>query len=98
MVYPSLFESFATQPLQAMKSGVPVITSTSGAMYEICGDAALYANYENFKDLAVKMMLIFKDENLRKTLIEKGKLHAEKYNWDITANFFWNIIEKTIVQ
>ena len=53
---------------------------------------------ENFKDIAVKMMLIFKDENLRKTLIEKGKLQAEKYNWDLTARLFWNAIEKTMTQ
>jgi glycosyltransferase involved in cell wall biosynthesis len=96
MVYPSLLEGFGTQPLQAMKSGVPVITSAGSAMSEVCGDAALYADPGNFKDIAVKMMLIFKDENLRKTLIEKGKLQAEKYNWDLTAHLFWNAIEKTM--
>jgi glycosyltransferase involved in cell wall biosynthesis len=98
MVYPSPLEGFGTQSLQAMKSGVPLITSAASAMSEICGDAALYADPENFKDIAVKMMLIFKDENLRKTLIEKGKLQAEKYNWDLTARLFWNAIEKTMTQ
>jgi len=97
MVYPSLLEGFGTQSLQAMKSGVPVITSAASAMSEICGDAALYADPENFKDIAIKMMLIFKDENLRKTLIEKSKLQAEKYNWDLTACLFWNAIEKTMI-
>ena len=98
MVYPSLLEGFGLQPLQAMKSGVPVITSIASAMSEICGDAALYADPGNFKDIAIKMMLIFKDENLRKTLIEKAKLQAEKYNWNITASLFWNTIEKTMTQ
>ena len=42
------------------------------------------------------MMLIYKDENLRRTLIEKAKLQAEKYTWDITASLFWNAIEKTM--
>ncbi len=64
-------------------------------MSEICGDAALYADPENFKEIAVQMMLIFKDENLRKTLIEKAKLQAEKFTWDIAASLFWNAIEKT---
>ena len=73
-----LLEGFGTQVLQAMKSGVPVITSPESAMSEICGDAALYADPENFKDIAVKMMLIFKDENLRKTLIDKGTINARK--------------------
>ncbi|MEP6950425.1 MAG: glycosyltransferase family 1 protein [Ginsengibacter sp.] len=98
MVYPSLLEGFGTQTLQAMKSGVPVITSPASAMAETCGDAALYADPANFKDIAIKMMLIYKDENLRKVLIEKANLQAEKYSWDITAGLFWNAIEKTMTQ
>ena len=43
MVYPSLYENFAAHPLEAIKSGVPVIASSKGVMPEICGDAALYA-------------------------------------------------------
>jgi glycosyltransferase involved in cell wall biosynthesis len=96
MVYPALLEDFGTHALQAMKSGVPVITSPASAMSEICGDAALYADPQNFKDIAVKMMLIYKDENLRKALIERGTLRAERYSWDISAGLFWNAIEKTM--
>ena len=44
LVYPSLFEGFGVPVLEAMQSGVPVITSASSAMEEIAGDAALYAD------------------------------------------------------
>jgi glycosyltransferase involved in cell wall biosynthesis len=88
MVHPSLYEGFATQPLEAMKTSVPVIASSKGAMPEILGDAALYADTENFKDIAVKMMQLFRDENVRKELIEKGKIQAEKFNWDVTSKLF----------
>jgi glycosyltransferase involved in cell wall biosynthesis len=97
LVYPSLFEGFATQPLQAMKSSIPVITSSTGAMPEIVADAALYADAENFKDIAIKMMMLFKDENLRKALIEKGTIQVKKYNWDNTAGLVWKSIEKTLL-
>jgi glycosyltransferase involved in cell wall biosynthesis len=96
MVHPSLYESFATQPLEAMRSGIPVINSSKGAMCEICGDAALYADMENFKEIAVKMMQLFKDENLRKELIEKGKIQAEKFNWGITSYLLWENVEKIL--
>ena len=96
MIYPSSADAFGTQTLQAMKSGVPVITSPASAMSEICGDAALYADPQNFKDIAVKMMRLFKDENLRQALIEKAKVHADKYNWDLTANLLWDAIAKTM--
>lgn len=94
MVYPSVYESFATQPLQAMKSGVPVIVSSKGVMPEICGDAALYADVENFKEIAVKMMQLFRDENFRKEIIKKGKIQAEKFNWNFTSELIWKEIEK----
>ena len=96
MVHPSLYESFATQPLEAMKSGVPVINSSKGAMPEICGDAALYADMENFKEIAVKMMQLFKDENLRRELIERGKIQAEKFNWNITSDLIWKNIQANL--
>jgi glycosyltransferase involved in cell wall biosynthesis len=97
MIDPSLYESFATQPLEAMKSGVPVVASSKGAMPEILEKAVLYADTENFKDIAVKMMQLFKDENLRNELIEKGKIQAQKFNWDVTAALLWEGIEKCMV-
>jgi glycosyltransferase involved in cell wall biosynthesis len=96
MVYPSISESFGTQALQAMKCAVPVITSPDTVMAEICADAALYADPENFKAIAVQMMLIFKNETLRNTLIEKGKSQVKKYSWDIAADLFCKAIEKAI--
>ena len=97
MVCPSVFAGFTTQPLEAIQCSVPVIASTKGAMPEIFGDAALYADTENFKEVAVRMMQIFRDENLRKELIDKGKVRAEKFNWDVTAKLLWENIEEVIM-
>lgn len=96
MVYPSLFEGFGVPPLEAMMCEVPVITSAVSSMPEIYGDAALYANPESFDDIADKMMLLYKDEQLRTNLIVKGKLQANKYSWDKTAALLWNCIEETM--
>jgi glycosyltransferase involved in cell wall biosynthesis len=95
MVYPSSLDGFGIPALQGMKSDIPVITSAGSAMQEICGDAALYADVANFKDIAVKMMLLFKDENLRNTLIDKGRLRAKKFSWDVTAGLLWKAIERS---
>jgi glycosyltransferase involved in cell wall biosynthesis len=80
--------------LEAMKSHVPVLTSAQSAMEEIGEDAALYFNPTDHTDIADKLMLIYKDENLRSRLIEKGKLVAAKYNWQRTADLLWNSILK----
>ena len=97
VVNPSPFGGFTTEPLEAIKCGVPVIASAKGAMSEIFGDSALYADTENFKEVAVRMMQLFRDENLRNNLIAKGRIRAEKFNWDVTAKLLWENIEKVMV-
>ena len=94
-VYPSLYESFGVLVLEAMRCDVPVITTANSAMQEITKDAALYADVNNHTDIAEKMMMLYKDENLRKELIQKGKQVAAEYNWDRTAVLLWQSILRT---
>jgi glycosyltransferase involved in cell wall biosynthesis len=94
MVYPSLWEGFGVPVLEAMRAGVPVITSVASAMEEVAGEAALYADPEDHKAIGEKMMLLYKDENLRKELIKKGTATAAQYNWERTAGLLWNCILK----
>ena len=91
-VYPFANEYF--YPLQAMKCNIPVIVCNGGVFPEILSDAALYINPDDHKDIADKMMLIYKDEKLRQQLIEKGKEKIKKYSWDKTADSLWESIEK----
>ena len=94
LVYPVFYEGFCATTLEAMQAGVPVITSNKTVMPEICGDAALYINPDDFNDIADKMMLLFKDENKRDELISKGRQQADKYNWDKTTKLLWQAMEK----
>ncbi len=95
MIYPSLFEGFGVPVLEAMRCEVPVITTSGSAMQEIAKDGALYAVAGNYNDIAGKMMLLYKDENLRKELIRKGQQVAGQYSWDRTADLLWQSIIKT---
>jgi glycosyltransferase involved in cell wall biosynthesis len=96
LIYPSLFEGFGVPVLEAMRCDVPVITSINSAMQEIAKEAALYADANSHTDIADKMMLLYKDENLRKELIEKGRAVAANYDWDKTAGLLWQSIEKAL--
>ena len=97
LVYPSLHEGFGVPVLEAMKCNVPVITSARSPMEEIAEDAALYAEANNPNDIAEQMMLIYKDENLRNSLIDKGKNIAGHYSWQRTAELLWRSIQKAVV-
>jgi glycosyltransferase involved in cell wall biosynthesis len=94
LVYPVFYDGFCTPALEAMQTGVPVITSNKAAMPEICGNAALYINPDDFNDIADKMMLLFKDENKRNELIVSGLEQVTKYNWPTTTELLWQAIEK----
>lgn len=96
LVYPSLLEGFGVPVLEAMKSDVPVITSARSSMQEIAKDAALYVNEKSHEDIAEKMMLLYKDENLRKELISKGRIIAQDYSWKRTAELLWQSIMKAV--
>ena len=98
MVYPSLFEGFGVPVLEAMQSDVPVITSLNSSMQEIAKEAALYADPESPADIAENMMLLYKDEKLRKQLIEKGRVTGKQYSWEQSAEHLWQSIEKAMNQ
>jgi len=96
LVYPSFFEGFGLPILEAMKSGVPVITSNTSSMPEIAGDAALFASPDDPDAIAKQLLLIYKDESAREKLVEAGKLRAAGFSWEATANKFWEAILKTV--
>ena len=96
LVYPSFFEGFGLPVAEAMRCHTPVITSNTGSLPEVGGDAALYADPNSADDMADKIMTLFRDEHLRAALIEKGAVQAAKYNWDTTADALWQLILKTV--
>lgn len=95
-VYPSFFEGFGVPVLEAMKCGVPVLTSKDSAMQEISEGAALYFDPANVDDIADKLMFIYKAEGERTVLIEKGKEVAKQYTWQRTADLLWDSLMKTV--
>ncbi len=80
--------------LEAINCGVPPLTSVSTAMQEVAEDAALYFDATDPVSIADKLMLIYKDEELRNNLIVAGKRIQEKYNWQQSADLVWKGIEE----
>ena len=80
-VFPSFYEGFGLPPLEAMAKNVPVLSSNTSSLPEILGDAALYFNPRDEKDMVDKIKKILDDKKLRNDLIEKGKKRVLKYSW-----------------
>ncbi len=79
-VFPSLYEGFGYPPLEAMQNGTPVITSNIPCLKEICGEAALFFNPYDEKNIAQILYKVLKDLKLQQFLQKKGLIHVRKYS------------------
>jgi len=84
-VMPSLYEGFGTTVLEAFATGTPAIVSNVSSIPEIAGNAAELVNPLNVQEIADAMLKFSKDENLKKSYREKGKLQVDKFNWEKCA-------------
>lgn len=86
LAFPSLTEGFGLPPLEAMLCGCPVIATTGGAVPEVCGDAAIFANPSDENDWTDALTLITNSSRQREDLIARARNHASTFTWDKAAN------------
>ncbi|MGN6249228.1 MAG: glycosyltransferase [Ginsengibacter sp.] len=94
MVYVPVYECEGLEVIKAMKSTVPLVVSDISFLKEYCNEAALYVSATNINDIAEKMMLLFKDEQKRKELIEKGEIQIEKFSKNSEVETLFDLIQK----
>ncbi len=97
MTYLPYFEGFGIPILEAMNCDVPVITSNVTSMPEIAKDAALLVDPFSTESMANAMLYIYKDDDMRKILIDKGRKRKLDFSWDKTADSLWKSIEKAVI-
>ena len=83
--YPSLYEGFGLPTLEAMRAGVPVVTTDAGALPEVVGDAAEVVKPGDVEALAGALGKLVTDEGARSDAIRRGTTRAGRFSWDASA-------------
>ncbi|HEU5374571.1 MAG TPA: glycosyltransferase family 1 protein [Ktedonobacteraceae bacterium] len=97
-VFPSLYEGFGLDPLEAMSCGAPVICSNRTSLPEVVGDAAISLDPENLPALVDAMDNVLTNAELSADLRARGLQRARQFSWHKTASETLAVYEEAIAR
>jgi glycosyltransferase involved in cell wall biosynthesis len=95
-VFPSLYEGFGLDPLEAMSCGAPVVCSNRTSLPEVVGDAALTVDPEDTQALVEAMHTVLSNPTLEAELRERSLNQASRFHWHTTAKETLTVYEDTL--
>jgi len=95
-VLPSLYEGFGMPLLEAMSCDTPVLASDIPVFREVAGDAALYCNPMESKDIASKLEQLLLDSHLQRDLATRGRKRLDDFSWQATTEKIYQAIRKEV--
>ncbi|MDY6949223.1 MAG: glycosyltransferase family 1 protein [Pseudomonadota bacterium] len=81
LAFPSTTEGFGLPPLEAMLLGTPAVCAPCGALPEVCGDAALYADPDDPEAWAQTIVGLAQDREKHAQAVAAGRAHAATFTW-----------------
>lgn len=85
-LYPSFYEGFGIPILESMERMTPVIAATGSCLEEAGGEGALYIDPKNPREMSEAILSLLNEENKRREIAEKGKMHARRFDNDKMAD------------
>ncbi len=83
LLYPSIYEGFGIPPIEAQKTGCPVVAFNASSIPEVLGDSGILVK-ENTPEAFAAAITSLEDNALRNSIIKKGTDNVDKYSWERT--------------
>ncbi|MEH6605229.1 MAG: glycosyltransferase family 4 protein [Pseudomonadales bacterium] len=97
-VVPSLYEGFGLPAGEAMSCGVPLVSTSAGALPEVVGDAGIQVEPGNADALAAAIDELLTNEALRDSLGQAGRERIEqKFCWHLAAEQMVKFYQRVLV-
>lgn len=85
LFFPSLYEGFGLPALEAMAAGCPVVTSSRGALPEVCGDAAIYVDPDDVEQMSLALAQCVLLPEAMGEMVAQAKGRAAQFTWERAA-------------
>jgi glycosyltransferase involved in cell wall biosynthesis len=90
-IYPSSYEGFGIPVLEALNSGVPVITSRGGCLEETAGTGGILIDPNDQEEMIHAIREVLENSALRDRLIRQGGAHALGFREEQTIPTLYNL-------
>ena len=95
-LFMSFYEGFGLPVLEAMKMGVPVITSNCSSLPEVAGNAAILCDPADILSISEAIEKIITDDKVRNNLVEMGHQNIKRFSWESSAQKTLNVFKSVL--
>jgi glycosyltransferase involved in cell wall biosynthesis len=93
-VFPSLLEACGTVLIEALACGTPILCCRRRPMSDICGDAAVLFDGEDYDDIANKISDVLSDPSRREQLSRRAVERATQFSWKQGAEKVYQLFQQ----